>query len=72
MQENGVIVNSIREGVAKAKDWTKKGEDNLIEAKDYNTQANKKKKWVCMCCCMAALVVGAPTILTTLLNLNYI
>lgn len=72
VHENGVMVNSIQEGISKAKDWTKKGEQNLIEAKEYEKKADKKKCWVCTCVLMTMVVVGAPTILTTLQNLDII
>jgi len=72
VKESGDIVDEIERKIRAAAMLATKGVENLDEAKKQHQMAKGKQWWMCICALMALTVVGAPTILTILSNMNII
>jgi hypothetical protein len=72
VHENGQILDSVEEKLVNAKDYARKGEVNLVEAKEFKKKANSKRCYVIVCLLTTLFVLGSPVIITTLLNQNII
>lgn len=68
VKESGSIVDEIELKLKAANEVTKKGLQNLKDAKEQHQSAQKKQWWMCLCAFMALVIVGSPTLLTILSN----
>ena len=65
--DQGDQIDNIHDTIGKAKDYAKKGEQNLEKAKKYHAQA-KKRQWWLFCCIFVTLIIVAGPIVLTILN----
>lgn len=68
IHDSGQIVDQIKSNFSAAKILTDKGNKDLDEAKDELKKAKGKQWWMCICAFGAMCVIGAPIILTILVN----
>jgi syntaxin 1B/2/3 len=68
IHDSGQMVDQINANFHAGNLLTKKGNKNLEEAKDEHKKAKGKQWWMCICAIGALCVIGAPILLTILVN----
>lgn len=68
ISDSGKMVDQINANFSAANKLTKKANENLKEAKEEQIKAKGRQWWMCFCALGAMVVIGAPILLTILVN----
>lgn len=68
ISDSGKMIDQIHNNFNAANKLTQKANQNLKEAKELQQQSKGKQWWMCICALGALFVIGAPILLTILVN----